>query len=32
VESLYELLLRLNLSKSHLDDAHATYVRRMGLR
>jgi predicted PolB exonuclease-like 3'-5' exonuclease len=31
-ESLYELLLRLNLSMSHLNDAHETYVRRLGLR
>jgi 3'-5' exonuclease len=31
-ESLYELLLRLNLSMSHLDDAHETYARRLGLR
>ena len=32
VESLYELLLRLNLSVSHLEAAHETYVRRLGLR
>jgi hypothetical protein len=31
-ESLYELLLRLNLSMSHLEDAHETYARRLGLR
>jgi hypothetical protein len=31
-ESLYALLLRLNLSMSHLDDAHETYARRLGLR
>jgi hypothetical protein len=31
-ESLYELLLRLDLSLSHLDDAHEVYVRRLGLR
>jgi 3'-5' exonuclease len=31
-ESLYELLLRLNLTMSHLDDAHETYARRLGLR
>jgi 3'-5' exonuclease len=31
-ESLYELLLRLNLTKSHLDDAHETYAGRLGLR
>jgi 3'-5' exonuclease len=30
--SLYELLLRLNLNVSHLDEAHETYVRRLGLR
>ena len=30
-ESLYELLLRLNLSRSHLDDAHETYACRLGL-
>jgi hypothetical protein len=28
-ESLYELLLRLNLCMSHLDDAHEAYVRRL---
>ena len=31
-ESLYQLLLRLNISVSHLDDAHETYARRLGLR
>lgn len=31
-KSLYELLLRLNLSMSHIDDAHETYARRLGLR
>jgi hypothetical protein len=31
-ESLYELLRRLQLSLSHLDDAHEAYVRRLGLR
>jgi 3'-5' exonuclease len=31
-ESLYKLLLRLNLSMSHLDDVHEAYVRRLGLR
>ena len=31
-ESLYDLLLRLNLSMSHLDDAHEAYARRLGLR
>jgi hypothetical protein len=31
-ESLYELLRRLELSLSHLDDAHEAYVRRLGLR
>ena len=31
-ESLYELLLRLNLSMSHLDDVHEAHVRRLGLR
>jgi hypothetical protein len=31
-ESLYDLLLRLNLSMSHLEDAHETYARRLGLR
>jgi hypothetical protein len=30
--SLYELLLRLNLDMSHLEDAHETYARRLGLR
>jgi 3'-5' exonuclease len=30
--SLYELLLRLNLNVSHLDEARETYVRRLGLR
>jgi hypothetical protein len=30
--SLYELLLRLNLEMSHLEDAHETYARRLGLR
>jgi 3'-5' exonuclease len=30
--SLYELLLRLNLNMSHLEDAHETYARRLGLR
>jgi hypothetical protein len=30
-ESLYELLLRLNLSRSQLDDAHETHARRLGL-
>ena len=31
-ESLYELLLRLNLSVSHLEDVQETYARRLGLR
>jgi predicted PolB exonuclease-like 3'-5' exonuclease len=31
-ESLYDLLVRLNLSMSHLEDAHESYVRRLGLR
>jgi 3'-5' exonuclease len=31
-ESLYELLLRLNLNVSHLDEAREAYVRRLGLR
>jgi 3'-5' exonuclease len=31
-ESLYELLRRLNLSTSHLEDAHEIYARRLGLR
>jgi 3'-5' exonuclease len=31
-ESLYQLLLRLNLRVSHLDDVHETYARRLGLR
>jgi 3'-5' exonuclease len=31
-ESLYNLLVRLNLSMSHLEDAHETYARRLGLR
>jgi 3'-5' exonuclease len=31
-ESLYELLRRLNLSMSHLEDAHEIYARRLGLR
>jgi hypothetical protein len=31
-ESLYELLVRLNLSMSHLDEAREAYVRRLGLR
>ena len=31
-ESLYELLLRLNLSVSHLEDLRETYARRLGLR
>jgi hypothetical protein len=31
-ESLYELLLRLNLSLSHLENTHETYARRLGLR
>ena len=31
-ETLYELLLRLNLSLSHLEDVHETYARRLGLR
>jgi len=31
-ESLYELLLRLNLSVSHLEDVRETYDRRLGLR
>ena len=31
-ETLYELLLRLNLSVSHLEDVHETYARRLGLR
>jgi hypothetical protein len=30
--SLYELLLRLNLNMSHLDEAREAYVRRPGLR
>ena len=30
--SLYELLLRLNLDESHLDEAREAYVRRLGLR
>jgi hypothetical protein len=30
--SLYELLLRLNLNVSHLDQAREAYVRRLGLR
>jgi predicted PolB exonuclease-like 3'-5' exonuclease len=30
--SLYELLLRLNLNVSHLDEAREAYVRRLGLR
>ena len=30
--SLYELLLRLNLNMSHLDEAREAYVRRLGLR
>jgi len=30
--SLYELLLRLNLDMSHLDEAREAYVRRLGLR
>jgi predicted PolB exonuclease-like 3'-5' exonuclease len=30
--SLYELLLRLNLNGSHLDEAREAYVRRLGLR
>jgi predicted PolB exonuclease-like 3'-5' exonuclease len=30
--SLYELLLRLNLDVSHLDEAREAYVRRLGLR
>jgi hypothetical protein len=30
--SLYELLLRLNLNASHLDEAREVYVRRLGLR
>jgi len=30
-ESLYELLLRLNLSVSHLEDVRETYARRLGL-
>jgi hypothetical protein len=30
-KSLYQLLLRLNLSVSHLEDAHETYARRLGL-
>jgi 3'-5' exonuclease len=30
--SLYELLLRLNLNLSHLDEAREAYVRRLGLR
>jgi hypothetical protein len=31
-ESLYELLLHLNLNTSHLDEAREAYVRRLGLR
>jgi 3'-5' exonuclease len=31
-ESLYDLLRRLNLSVSHLEEAHETYARRLGLR
>lgn len=31
-ESLYELLRRLNLSMSHLENAHESYARRLGLR
>jgi hypothetical protein len=31
-ESLFELLLRLNLNMSHLDEAREAYVRRLGLR
>jgi len=31
-ESLYDLLVRLNLNVSHLDDAHETYARRLGVR
>jgi hypothetical protein len=31
-ESLYDLLRRLNLSMSHLEEAHGTYARRLGLR
>jgi 3'-5' exonuclease len=31
-ESLYELLLRMNLNVSHLDEAREAYVRRLGLR
>ena len=30
--SLYELLLRLNLDESHLDEAREAYVSRLGLR
>lgn len=30
--SLYELVLRLNLNASHLDEAREAYVRRLGLR
>jgi 3'-5' exonuclease len=30
--SLYELVLRLNLNVSHLDEAREAYVRRLGLR
>ena len=30
-ETLYELLLRLNLSLSHLEDVRETYARRLGL-